>query len=153
MHNQLYYGCAHRPILQSVGGWSGGREAREDYGTRSFGCYIENCVHFKLEVEEWGVCPPPPSQLQWLASSPPTSLVDRRSTRGGGGLVDMRVGGGVRVGVYRVVEGMGITNFTMVVPTVQSSRAWEDGVVGGRLEKTTELVRSAARSRIVSISS
>ena len=90
---------------------------------------------------------------QWLASSPPTSLVNRQSARGGGGLVGMRVGGGVRVGVYRVVEGMGITNFTMVVPTVQSSRAREDGVVGGRLEKTTELVRSAARSRIVSISS
>ena len=37
-HNQLYYGCAHRPILQSAGGWSGGREAREDYGTHLFGC-------------------------------------------------------------------------------------------------------------------
>ena len=48
---------------------------------------------------------------------------------GGGSSVDMRVGGGVRVGVYRVVAGMGITNFTMVVPTVQSSRAggWSGG--------------------------
>ena len=51
------------PTVQSsrVGGWSGGREAREDYGTCSFGCWIENCVHFKLEVEECGVCSPPPS--------------------------------------------------------------------------------------------
>ena len=58
------------------------------------------------------------------------SLVGRRSARGGGSLVDMHVGGGVHVGVYRVVEGMGITNFTMVVPTVQSSRA--GGWSGGR---------------------
>ena len=38
--------------------------SREDYGTRSFGCWIKNCVCLKLEVEECGVCPPPPSQLQ-----------------------------------------------------------------------------------------
>ena len=44
--------------------------------------------------------------------------------------MNVRVGGGVRVGVYRVVAGMGITNFTMVVPTVQPSRV--GGWSGGR---------------------
>ena len=43
---------------------------------------IETCVHFKLEVGEGCVWPPPPSRLQWLASSPPTLLVDHRPARG-----------------------------------------------------------------------
>ena len=77
------------------------------------------------------------ARLQWLASSPPTSLVDRRSAMVGGISIGVHVGGGVRVGIYRVVEGMGITNFTMVVPTVQSSRAplesHRRGRVGGKL--------------------
>ena len=48
---------------------------------------------------------------------------------GGGSLIGVHVGNGVHVGMYRVVEGMGTTNFTMVVPTVQSSRAggWSGG--------------------------
>ena len=61
----------------------------------------------------------------WLPSSPPMSLI-----MVGGRAIGVYVGGGVPVGIYRVVEGMGITNFTMVVPTVQSSRA--GGWSGGR---------------------
>ena len=60
----------------------------------------------------------------------------------GGSSIGMRVGGGVRVGIYRVVEGMGITNFTMVVPAVQSSRAPLEGHrlgwVGGKLWSAVE---------------
>ena len=40
------------------------------------------CVRFKLEVEEGGVCPPPPLRLQWLASSRPMSLVNHQSAIG-----------------------------------------------------------------------
>ena len=93
-------------------------------------------------MEEWGVCPPPPSRLQWLPSSPPTSLVDRQTAKVGGRAIGVYVGGGVPVGIYRVVEGMGITNFTMAVPTVQSSRAPLEGHrlgwVGGKLWSAVE---------------
>ena len=55
----------------------------------------------------------------------------------GGRAIGVYVGGGEPVGTYRVVEAMGITNFTMVVPTVQSSRAPLEGHrlgwVGGKL--------------------
>ena len=95
-----------------------------------------------------------PTEVVHLFVAPKlTTYVASRSSdcQVGGRAMGVYVGGGEPVGTYRVVEGMGITNFTMVVPTVQSLR--EDGVVGGRLEKTTELACSAARSRIVSVSS
>ena len=117
--NQLYYGCAHRPILQSAGGWSGGREARKDYETRSFGCNRE-CVHFKLEVGEGCVWPSPPSRLQWLASSPPTSLVDRRPARGCGRAI------GCVPSIYRSGGGYGQnpTLLWLCPPSHSPERHW-----------------------------
>ena len=68
-----------------------------------------------------------------------TTYVASRSSdcQVGARAIGVYVGGGEPVGTYRVVEGMGITNFTMVVPTVQSSRAPVEGHrlgwVGGKL--------------------
>ena len=60
-----------------------------------------------------------------------TTYVASRSSdyQVGARAIGVYVGGGEPVGTYRVVEGMGITNFTMVVPTVQSSRAPVEGMV------------------------
>ena len=130
--NQLYYGCAHRPILQSGRmGWQVGG-SRKTMELICLAAKSRICVCFKSEVEDGGVCPPPPSRLQWLASSPPTSLVAHRSAIGVatrltclwvGACVCRHLGTGV-------VAGMGKTNFTMVVPTVQSSRAPLEGAGG-----------------------
>ena len=73
-----------------------------------------------------------------------TTYVSSRSSacQVGGRAIGVYVDGGVPVGIYRVVEGMGITNFTMVVPTVQSSRVPLEGHrlgwVGGKLWSAVE---------------
>ena len=77
------------------------------------------CVRFKLAVWEGCVWPPPPARLQWLASSPPTSLVSRRPVRGLAGRLTLEL-----------MVGLGNTNFTKVMPTIPSFRA--GGWSGGR---------------------
>ena len=111
-----------------AGGWSGGREARKDYGTRPFGCNRE-CVHFKLEVGEGCVWPSPPSRLQWLASSPPTSLVDRRPARGCGRTI------GCVPSIYRSGGGYGQNQLYYGCahrPILQSAIGGPPTRVGGR---------------------
>ena len=93
---------------------AGGRLAKTTELVRS--AASETCVRFKLVVGEGCVRPSPPSRLQWLASSPPTSLVNRRPVPGMAGRLTLEL-----------MVGMGNTNFTMVMPTVQSFRAPLEG--------------------------
>ena len=78
----------------------GGRLAKTTELVRS--AASETCVHFKLAVGEGCVWPTPPSRLQWLASSPPMLLVDRRPVRGLAGRLT-RVDG--RNGQYQLYYG------------------------------------------------
>ena len=66
---------------------------------------------------------------QWLASSPPTLLVDRMPVRGMAGRLTLEL-----------MVGMGNTNFTMVMPTVQSFRS--AGWSGGRAARKDYGTRS-----------
>ena len=80
---------------------AGGRLAKTTELVRS--AASETRVRFKLAVVDGCVWPSPPSRLQWLASSPPTSLVDRRPVLWDGWQVDARVDG--RNGQYQLYYG------------------------------------------------
>ena len=75
--------------------------------------------HDLLHLDGWKRLKHIAKNQKWLASSPPMSLVDRRPVHGLAGRLTLEL-----------MVGMGNTNFTMVMPTVQSFRA--GGWSGGR---------------------
>ena len=109
---QLYYGYTHRPILQSAGGWSGGREARKIYGTRSFGCKRDLCP---FQVSGGG-------GVRLAFSSVATAMARKLTTY----VASQSSAWPWRL-TLELMVGMGNTNFTMVMPTVQSFRAPLEG--------------------------